>query len=161
MDRSQFNFIKDLVAEGKSLTALQLECLVKKVAFLWNKNDELTARMFSMAADERDLLADRRHLHDLHHADGVQITQLREKNAALEAERAALIRMAMYLSDDSHLSFANIVAVATEPKAPWNIACRVCGCTWFTACPGGCSWAEPDLCSACAGKKGAAQEAQP
>lgn len=30
--------------------------------------------------------------------------------------------------------------------------CRVCGCDDFHACPGGCSWAEPDLCSTCAGK---------
>lgn len=29
-------------------------------------------------------------------------------------------------------------------------ACRVCGCTEFTPCPGGCLWAEPDLCSRCA-----------
>jgi hypothetical protein len=28
-------------------------------------------------------------------------------------------------------------------------ACRVCGCTDDRACPGGCSWAEPDLCSRC------------
>lgn len=28
-------------------------------------------------------------------------------------------------------------------------ACRVCGCTDFRACPGGCSWVEDDLCSAC------------
>lgn len=27
--------------------------------------------------------------------------------------------------------------------------CRVCGCTEFNACPGGCSWVEIDLCSAC------------
>lgn len=27
--------------------------------------------------------------------------------------------------------------------------CRVCGCTWNNACPGGCSWVEDDLCSAC------------
>lgn len=29
--------------------------------------------------------------------------------------------------------------------------CRVCGCDDFHACPGGCSWVEPGLCSACAG----------
>lgn len=29
--------------------------------------------------------------------------------------------------------------------------CRVCGCTWNNACPGGCCWIEPDLCSACEG----------
>ncbi len=28
--------------------------------------------------------------------------------------------------------------------------CRVCGCTENNACPGGCSWVEPDLCSGCA-----------
>ncbi len=28
--------------------------------------------------------------------------------------------------------------------------CRVCGCTDEHACPGGCYWVEPDLCSACA-----------
>lgn len=27
--------------------------------------------------------------------------------------------------------------------------CRICGCTQLRACPGGCSWVEPDLCSAC------------
>lgn len=27
--------------------------------------------------------------------------------------------------------------------------CRVCGCTNDRACPGGCVWAEPDLCSRC------------
>ena len=28
-------------------------------------------------------------------------------------------------------------------------SCRVCGCTNQHACPGGCSWVEMDLCSAC------------
>lgn len=30
--------------------------------------------------------------------------------------------------------------------------CRVCGCTWNNACPGGCWWVEEDLCSSCAEK---------
>jgi hypothetical protein len=30
--------------------------------------------------------------------------------------------------------------------------CRVCGCTDAHACAGGCSWATPSLCSACAKK---------
>lgn len=30
-------------------------------------------------------------------------------------------------------------------------ACRGCGCTGDRACPGGCYWVEPDLCSSCAG----------
>jgi hypothetical protein len=28
-------------------------------------------------------------------------------------------------------------------------ACRACGCTNERACPGGCWWLEPDLCSRC------------
>jgi hypothetical protein len=36
------------------------------------------------------------------------------------------------------------------PKKPAQRACRVCGCTDDRACPGGCWWVEPDLCSACA-----------
>jgi hypothetical protein len=28
--------------------------------------------------------------------------------------------------------------------------CRVCGCTNERGCPGGCIWAEPNLCSRCA-----------
>lgn len=31
--------------------------------------------------------------------------------------------------------------------------CRICGCTEDHACPGGCSWVEEDLCSACAKPK--------
>lgn len=27
--------------------------------------------------------------------------------------------------------------------------CRRCGCTDVAACPGGCSWVDQDLCSAC------------
>jgi len=28
-------------------------------------------------------------------------------------------------------------------------SCRVCGCTDYCACPGGCYWVEDDLCSNC------------
>lgn len=31
--------------------------------------------------------------------------------------------------------------------------CRICGCTDEEACPGGCTWVEPDLCSECVGKE--------
>lgn len=27
--------------------------------------------------------------------------------------------------------------------------CRECGCSQLDPCPGGCIWAEPDLCSRC------------
>ena len=32
--------------------------------------------------------------------------------------------------------------------------CLVCGCSDERACPGGCMWVEPGLCSACVGKEG-------
>lgn len=32
-------------------------------------------------------------------------------------------------------------------------ACRVCGCIDEQACPGGCHWVGPDLCSACVPRK--------
>ena len=35
--------------------------------------------------------------------------------------------------------------------------CRVCGCSEYNACPGGCYWVEEDLCSQCVGKEGADQ----
>jgi hypothetical protein len=31
-----------------------------------------------------------------------------------------------------------------------DAVCRVCGCSHFAPCEGGCVWAEPDLCSRCA-----------
>jgi hypothetical protein len=31
--------------------------------------------------------------------------------------------------------------------------CRVCGCTNERACPDGCVWAEPNLCSRCARRR--------
>gem|GEM_PF-3917795 len=36
-----------------------------------------------------------------------------------------------------------------EPLFDTN-TCRICGCTDDNACPGGCWWVEPDLCSSCA-----------
>lgn len=44
--------------------------------------------------------------------------------------------------------------VKTSPKwCPYRQVCRVCGCTWDHACPGGCYWVEPNLCSKCMGKQ--------
>lgn len=39
------------------------------------------------------------------------------------------------------------MAAETTAAAP---ACRACGCTDERACPGGCGWFEPDLCTNCA-----------
>jgi hypothetical protein len=32
--------------------------------------------------------------------------------------------------------------------------CRICRCSDYDACPEGCGWAEPDLCTACAESQG-------
>lgn len=46
----------------------------------------------------------------------------------------------------------DIKDVFTESEDPQPIQkCRVCGCTQERACPGGCYWVEPDLCSSCEG----------
>lgn len=42
--------------------------------------------------------------------------------------------------------------MTTTPKTTGKyifMKCRECGCTEDRACPGGCHWAEPGLCSAC------------
>lgn len=33
-----------------------------------------------------------------------------------------------------------------------GMRCKVCGCSWQDPCPGGCEWAEPNLCTACVKK---------
>lgn len=40
-------------------------------------------------------------------------------------------------------------ATAMANAARGRRICRICGCHESHACEGGCSWAEPDLCSAC------------
>lgn len=43
------------------------------------------------------------------------------------------------------------VTIKTAPRwCPLKQVCRVCGCTWYDPCQGGCYWTEPDLCSRCA-----------
>lgn len=45
-----------------------------------------------------------------------------------------------------------VLAVALRQMAEAGFQrCRGCGCSDHDACPGGCSWIEPDLCSRCAG----------
>ena len=38
-------------------------------------------------------------------------------------------------------------------RAQAEQVCRQCGCTQYNACPGGCGWAEIDLCSSCAAQQ--------
>lgn len=44
-----------------------------------------------------------------------------------------------------------IASLPLPDLAPIGVrACRVCGCTEDCACPGGCRWVAPGLCSSCA-----------
>jgi activating signal cointegrator 1 len=49
-------------------------------------------------------------------------------------------RQGMFEVDDS---------IADAPTVEAGPRCRVCGCTNDNACPEGCAWVEPDLCSEC------------
>jgi hypothetical protein len=42
------------------------------------------------------------------------------------------------------------VTVTGAPAGAATPSCRQCGCTDLRACPGGCGWAEPGLCTTCA-----------
>lgn len=42
-------------------------------------------------------------------------------------------------------------APTAKQLSAWQ-TCRVCGCYELAACDVGCSWVEPDLCSACEGR---------
>jgi single-strand DNA-binding protein len=48
-------------------------------------------------------------------------------------------------------SSENATETETGQSQPDGVRrCRECGCTEDNACPGGCYWVEPDLCSVCA-----------
>lgn len=54
-------------------------------------------------------------------------------------------RTAAALEDATHLA-----CLQELDRSHGARSCRSCGCTDNFACPGGCSWAGPDLCSSCA-----------
>jgi len=60
--------------------------------------------------------------------------------AGLEAEAALLAETAGALAQSGLVLLG---AGGLEER------CRSCGCTEERACPGGCAWVEPGLCSAC------------
>jgi hypothetical protein len=60
----------------------------------------------------------------------------------LDDEAALLARAA------EELQRSGIVLLDQPPAGPER--CSECGCTEEAACPGGCYWVEPGLCSACA-----------
>ncbi|MEY2161328.1 hypothetical protein [Rhodanobacter sp. FW106-PBR-LB-2-11] len=61
-------------------------------------------------------------------------------------------RYAEAASDSESAPDFEAKADVRPPLLSQSGSCRVCGCTESFACPGGCSWVEPDLCSACQSK---------
>jgi len=47
---------------------------------------------------------------------------------------------------------AEAPTIRSDGKIVWSDegVCRSCGCANEAGCPGGCIWAEPNLCSRCA-----------
>jgi hypothetical protein len=91
---------------------------------------------------------------------GSQMERMLEKLQDMTAERDEL-QKAFALACRA---LADQLGIPELPK-PWKCwqdalldrvkteqVCRVCGCTDINPCPGGCSWVEEDLCSACAGE---------
>jgi len=59
-------------------------------------------------------------------------------------------RHALAILGDKGLSFMpTCVPERTAHAIFHGHSCRSCGCTEFFACPAGCSWAAPDMCSQC------------
>ena len=61
-----------------------------------------------------------------------------------------------HLGYGPYCTACELETVCPKPNKPNEQQCRVCGCTQNHACPGGCYWVEPDLCSQCAGTPEAA-----
>lgn len=64
----------------------------------------------------------------------------------LTMENARLVGKTVKLESEN-AQFRNVI----EQMDPdfFKRKCRVCGCDWNHACPGGCSWVGDDLCSRC------------
>lgn len=59
----------------------------------------------------------------------------------MSAPTSTIAERARYQADERKL-----LGVALADEVP----CRECGCSDSLACPQGCGWAQPDLCTVCA-----------
>lgn len=84
---------------------------------------------------------------------GSQLERILEKFQDMTAERDELQKAfalaCRILGDNYDYDWKTWQGEITGRVATERV-CRVCGCTYENACPGGCSWVEEDLCSACA-----------
>lgn len=81
------------------------------------------------------------------------LVKLEQTKAERDNYRAAL-QISIYENLKSFYPTEGLIL--SEEKRLVEVAkkqCRVCGCTWFRGCAGGCYWADDDLCSKCAEKE--------
>jgi len=72
-----------------------------------------------------------------------------DNDVILRATSANDARLADELFDAVKASMADALFGDMVPSRIGRV-CRKCGCTEYDACQDGCTWVEPDLCSACA-----------
>lgn len=90
------------------------------------------------------------------------ITAVLAENGAMEGRRpvvgfaAASVEAAILLGQAVAAALPEAFAAGALPdlEALGIRTCRDCGCTERCACPGGCAWAEPDLCTSCSAPAG-------
>jgi len=89
---------------------------------------------------------------------GVKIASDTGDGVASAPRYAAVIEALSLIADlvTIHVLDGEDMALPPRPDLrPLGIRqCRACGCTDDFACDGGCSWAEPDLCTACVPEAG-------
>lgn len=80
----------------------------------------------------------------------VPLAWARAGEASIDATQAELEACV-----DAHVGQERMYDDAGRPLVPSVVGmfCRRCGCSQYDACDGGCDWAEPYLCTACADPK--------
>ena len=67
--------------------------------------------------------------------------------------QAELLRNVFAFDVDVYHQLLMLHFAGDDPRArvglPVPQLCRDCACSWYDPCPGGCAWAEEDLCTAC------------
>ncbi len=79
--------------------------------------------------------------------DDVALASERAVEASIDAAHAE-----MEACVDAHVYQEQMYDQDGKPLVPSVVGmfCRRCGCSQYGACDGGCDWAEPYLCTACA-----------
>jgi hypothetical protein len=90
------------------------------------------------------------HVYDCASGLGLDPRLIRIADAAMQAADTALQEAFGAAIDKGEL-----VTAEGLPKIPAVLGdvCRYCACSQNDACPGGCGWAKPDVCTECVGRE--------